>query len=96
MPSGFVGVGPQKTKQKTTKEIEIFKHTFERVVGPFVELHELTTNNILLPWVKMICSESDAVVVKGNAFPGSLDVTYHSNFCVCVCVVRPTPINQKA
>ena len=27
----------------------------------------------------MICSESDAVIFKGNAFHGSLDVTYHSN-----------------
>ena len=39
----------EEAKQKTTTEIEIFKHTFERVVGPFVELCELTTNNILLP-----------------------------------------------
>ena len=69
----------EEAKEKATDEMEIFDHTFERVVGPFVELHEVVANSILLPWVKRYCLESDAVIVTGNELASSLDVTYHSN-----------------
>ena len=69
----------EEAKQNTTDETDIIEHTFSRVVGPFVEVHEVTANSILLSWVKTNCLESDAVIVTGNEFPDSLNVTYHSN-----------------
>ena len=69
----------EEAKQKATDETDIIEHIFARVVGPFVEVHEVTANGILLPWVKMNCLESDAVIVTGNKFLDSLNVAYHSN-----------------
>ena len=77
--TGMIQSAVEEAKENTTNEIEIFEHTFSIVVGPIVELQENTANSILLSWVKTNSLESKAVIVTGNEFLDSLNVTYHSN-----------------